>query len=231
MGLTKSRGNMYEFVDFTWNPIKGHCQFECSYCYVKSIDRFKKWEVPCHLDEKELTTNLGKGRKIFVGSMCDMWGSWIPDRWIGKVLTKCNSAPENEYVFQSKNPARFKKVTEPLLLFPPKTLLGTTIETDTYPEGFQTKAPMIEERVWAMMNLYPLRRFVTIEPIMDFNLSNLLRIIEMIKPEFATIGADSKGHGLEEPSAEKVMNLIYGLNEMKVEIRQKSNLERLLVSE
>ena len=175
MALTKSRGNMYPWVDFTWNPIKGACQFSCPYCYVKSIDRYKKWEVPCHLDEKELTTNLGNGRTIFVGSMGDMWGPWVPKKWIDEVLMRCAAYPENEYVFQSKNPGRF---SEFVFTRATRTLLGTTIETNRYPAGFQTKASLIEERVGAMINLYPMRRFVTIEPIMDFDLSNLLRIIK-----------------------------------------------------
>jgi protein gp37 len=180
------------------------------------------------LDEKDLETKFGEGKIIFVGHLCDMWGPWIPKEWIADVLERCVAYPDNVYVFQSKNPGRFCEFKFP---HPARTLLGTTIETDRYPKGFQTKAPSIEERVGAMINLYPLRRFVTIEPIMDFDLSNLLRIIKMIKPEFVTIGADSKGHGLKEPDPEKVLKLIDGLNDMEVEIRQKSNLERLLSSE
>lgn len=225
MGLTKSTGNMYEWINYHWNAIKGHCQHECPYCFVKSSARFKNYTQACFSDENELKTNLGKDRTIFVGSKTDMWGPWIPKEWIEEVLKRCATYPENEYIFQSKNPGRFSEFK---FSRPTRTLLGTTIETDRYPKGFQTKAPSIEERVGAMMNLYPLRRFVTIEPIMEFDLSNLLRIIEMIRPEFVVLGADSKGHGLKEPDGSKVLKLIRGINEMKIETRQKSNLERLL---
>lgn len=223
MAPTKSRGNMYEFISHTWNPIKGACQFSCSYCYVKSIDRFKKWEVPCHLDEKELVTGLGKNRTIFVGSMADIWGPWIPKEWIEEVLKRCAAYPENEYVFQSKNPRRFSEFEFP---HPTRTLLGTTIETDRYPEGFQTKAPSIEERVGAMMNLYPMRRFLTIEPIMDFSIPEMVSIIKQIKPEFVVLGADSKNHNLTEPRWEEIEVLVSELSKI-TEVKQKTNLERL----
>jgi len=224
MALTKSRGNMYPWVSHMWSPIKG-CEFECPYCYARTMAKRSGQDYSVRLDEKDIETKLGKGRIIFVGHLCDMWGPWVPKKWIDEVLMRCTAYPDNVYVFQSKNPGRF---SEFVFTRAARTLLGTTIETDRYPKGFQTKAPPIEERVGAMINLYPSRRFVTMEPIMDFDLPNLLRIIEMIRPEFVTIGADSKGHGLKEPDGSKVLKLIRGINEMKVEIRQKSNLERLL---
>jgi len=225
MALTKSRGNMYPWVSHTWNPIKGKCQFECPYCYVKEMP-LKQYQVPCYLDEKELTTNLGKDRTIFVGSMGDMWGPWVEYEWIQRVLGRCARFP-NTHVFQSKNPPRF---FEFLPWFQAITVyLGTTIETDQYPEGFKTNAPSIGERVEAIGRLSAkgMKTFVTIEPIMRFNLNALIHDIEFINPSFVTIGADSKGHGLVEPSEMAVQQLIEDLGIMGIEIRQKKNLERL----
>lgn len=226
MSLTKSKGNMYSWLTHTWNPVKGRCQFECPYCYVKSrkgsaLDRW--YGVPCYLEEKELTTNLGKDRMIFVGSMGDMWGPWVEYEWIQRVLGTCTQSP-NIYIFQSKNPARFSEFLPWL-----KTIdiyLGTTIETDEYPKGFKTKAPSILERFKAMRDLHWSRKFVTIEPIMEFNLIYLVAIIKYIQPEFVTIGADSKGHNLAEPSWEEVQELIDAISKF-TEIRQKTNLDRL----
>lgn len=229
MSLNKSRGNMYSWVTHTWNPIKGHCEFECPYCYVRSSARLMmagKDQLPCYLEEKELTTNLGKDRAIFVGSMGDMWGPWIKDEWIQRVLGRCSQFPLNTYVFQSKNPARLLRFL-PWLRNSSTIYLGTTIETDHY--CFQTKAPQIEERVEIMhrLRLLSMKTFITIEPIMKFNLEELLRQIRIMSPAFVTIGADSKGHGLVEPTWAEVQALIDELGKLKIEIRQKSNLERL----
>jgi len=37
MPLRKTEGNMYEFATHLWNPVKGKCGYDCSYCYVKRI--------------------------------------------------------------------------------------------------------------------------------------------------------------------------------------------------
>ena len=48
-----------------------------------------------------------KGRSIFVCSMADLFGSWIPDDWIMEVFTACENAPQHNYLFLTKNPERY----------------------------------------------------------------------------------------------------------------------------
>jgi len=225
MGLTKSKGNMYSFVTHTWNPIKG-CGYACPYCYVqKMIERYG-YNNTVRLDEKELSTNLGKDRTIFVGSMGDMWGPWVPIGWIGQVISRCFDFPLNKYVFQTKNPKRFNEWF--IGGANPRFILGTTIETDKYPSGFVSSAPTINNRYNAMLKVPKgMVKFVTIEPIMDFRLKPLMDMIKNIRPDFVTIGADSKGHGLIEPTWKAVANLIDSLGANGIEIRQKKNLDRL----
>lgn len=47
-----------------------------------------------------------------------------------------------------------------------------------------------------------------IEPIMDFDLGTFAGWIEVMKPQFVSIGADSKGHNLPEPSPDNLLRLI-----------------------
>jgi protein gp37 len=42
-------------------------------------------------------------RTIFWGSMCDMFGDWVPDSWIEAVFEVCESAPQHRYLFLTKN--------------------------------------------------------------------------------------------------------------------------------
>jgi len=72
------------------------------------------------------------------------------------------------------------------------------------------------------------RKFVTIEPVLDFDVDDLAAWIGFIKPEFLNLGADSKGHGLTEPTVEKVHALVDKLKEYGIELREKHNLERLM---
>lgn len=49
-----------------------------------------------------------KGRNIFVCSMADLFGDWVPDEWIEEVLKACDNAPQHNYLFLTKNPFRYE---------------------------------------------------------------------------------------------------------------------------
>lgn len=209
---------MYDFITHTWNVIKGKCPHDCEYCYMKAFP-----QPELHFDEKELKTDLGSGNKIFVGSSCDMWADKISDRWLLPIMQKYIDNPDNTYLFQSKNPGRFLKTQ-----FIKNTILATTIETNRhYP--CMGNAPSTEKRHEALAKLQGLGQtvMVTIEPILDFDLHDLLIMLRWIHPAWVNIGADSKHHNLPEPPAKKILELIEGLKEF-TEVRQKNNLSRLL---
>lgn len=48
-----------------------------------------------------------KPRSIFVCSMADMFGEWVPDEWIQDVFRACDAAPQHRYLFLTKNPQRY----------------------------------------------------------------------------------------------------------------------------
>jgi len=176
-----------------------------------------------HLVEKELNDNLGQDNFIFVGSSTDMWSQSIPREWIERIIAYCMVYPHNTYLYQTKNPLRYMEFCKP-----PKFVLGTTIETNREDLiKLYSKAPTIENRVYWMMQLPNLvRKMVTIEPIMDFDLFELVTIIKNIKPEWVNIGADSKGHNLPEPPKEKIFALIEELKKF-TEVKIKNNLKRI----
>ncbi len=213
MTMNKVKGNMYNWVTHTWNPIKGKCPHDCSYCYMK---RFSLPEL--HLDEKCMKDDLGQGNFIFVGSSTDMFADEVSVLWIAKVLEHCKKF-DNKYLFQSKNPAIFNAFS-----FPEKTIFGTTIETN-YINNFLSKAPLTTVRA-DMMRKIKGKKMVSIEPIINFGLDFFVDMIKAIKPEFVSIGADSKGHNLPEPSWEKVQELIKELKKF-TEVKIKDNLIRL----
>ena len=48
-----------------------------------------------------------KGRNIFVCSMADLFGDWVPDSWLDEVFAACEKAPQHNYLFLTKNPKRY----------------------------------------------------------------------------------------------------------------------------
>lgn len=219
--LNKQKGNMYPFVTHTWNPIKGKCPHDCTYCYMK------RWKLPkLHLDEKEFKTDLGKGNFIFVGSSCDMFANVVPAEWIQKTISLCKKYPKNTYLFQTKNPKRFRKFD--WFGIRHKVVFGTTIETNRIYKDLTT-APHPSIRSHALANFKVngfARKMISIEPIMDFDPDILISWIKAIKPEFVSIGADSKGHGLPEPTWDKITDFICEIAKF-TNIYEKDNLGRL----
>lgn len=51
-----------------------------------------------------------KGRTIFVCSMADLFGDWVPDQWIEEVFAACDRAPQHRYLFLTKNPNRYTRL-------------------------------------------------------------------------------------------------------------------------
>ena len=229
MPLKKQSGNMYSFVTHTWNPIKGKCSHDCRYCYVK------KWgeQKEMHLDEKELKTGLGQDNFIFVGSGTDIWADDVPQEWIIRVLDKCSANSDNRFLFQSKNPERFREQALYERIRYLDTVVGTTIETDNALLIKQIcRAPLPLLRAWELCESRAngLKTMVTIEPILDFDLEQMVELVKLCQPEWVNIGADSKGHNLPEPSGAKVRELIGALKDVGIDVKQKSNLKRILES-
>ena len=156
-----------------------------------------------------------------------MWAWDIQDSWIERTLEHCRRYPKNTYLFQSKNPQRFRKYYGQ---FPGEVIFGTTIESNReYPEIYRHAPPIIER----YCSLAEMCRedgcvvMVTIEPILDFDLDKFVEIIQDIEPAWVNIGADSKGHKMPEPEAGKVGSLIEELRGF-TRVKVKKNLRRLM---
>lgn len=222
--------NMYDWVAKQRpNFIGGQCPHNCVYCHTKDSpwpNVRKKYTGKIRLFEDEFKKPLKADKPIFIGSCFDMFADAVPMKWIVEILIHCNEF-DNQYVFQSKNTRRFNDYNI-LHTFPENSILGTTIETD---DGDFLKSisnvflnPWKRAKYLSMFNDF--ERFVTIEPILNFNLEHFVQIIRIAEPTWVNVGADSKRHNLPEPSWMKVQDLIAELEKFTT-VKQKKNLERL----
>jgi DNA repair photolyase len=233
MSLKKNKAgsNMYPWISAMHTHLGGQCSHKCSYCYTQvSEKRFKSglYSGPVRLREKEFDVNYGTGNTIFIEHMNDLFAKDVPNEWIEKIINHTKKYPKNTYVFQTKNPARYFDFINK---FPKGSVLGTTIETNRIVEGLN-EAPIPEERMKAMsdkrLKKMGFKKFLTIEPVLKFDIDILAKWVSNINPDFINLGADSKGFGMEEPTVEEIMALVAKLKEYGIDLREKHNLQRLL---
>lgn len=126
-----------DWCDSTFNPVTG-CLHGCEYCYARKIaERFGGLTPDSKLHELSELNRCTDGspdcypwgfaptfhrykldepqhwkapRNIFVVSMGDLFGDWVPDEWIREVLNACEAAPQHRYLFLTKNPDRLNKL-------------------------------------------------------------------------------------------------------------------------
>lgn len=167
-----------DWCDSTWNPVTG-CLHGCEYCYARGIaNRFggKGLGITHILNEPFIVKGVKKpypfgftptlhrykmneyankkGRNIFVCSMADLFGNWVPDDWIEEVFKACEKAPQHNYIFLTKNPKRYVDLANN----------GILRCSDNMWYGWsQTKNEKIE-MIYLPRNLHT---FVSIEPILE----------------------------------------------------------------
>lgn len=71
-----------------------------------------------HTYRLDIPARWTRPRTIFVCSMADLFGDWVPDEWIQEVFDACTRAPQHRYLFLTKNPARYWKLSDKGILIP-----------------------------------------------------------------------------------------------------------------
>lgn len=92
-----------------------------------------------------------KLRNIFVCSMADLFGEWVPDSWIEEVFAACEKAPWHRYLFLTKNQKRYEDICNRHM--PPNMWFGWS---QTEPMGDKI----------AFTTHYSVNTFVSVEPLL-----------------------------------------------------------------
>jgi len=102
-----------EYCDYTWNPATG-CEHGCNYCYARKIaERFKGgkafpngFKPTFHPERLNDPAKMKAPQSIFVCSMADLFGEWVPAYWIWDTFEAMDSAPQHTYIMLTKNPKK-----------------------------------------------------------------------------------------------------------------------------
>lgn len=208
----------------TWNPFTG-CNFNCSYCWARKLAETKlkasypNGFLPMFHPER-LKVKFQPDDFVFVCSMGDI--SFASLEVMNRVTATIKNYPATSFLFCSKAPSFLRAGR----FLEPNIYLGTTIETNRYYRV--SNAPTPEERYSAVREIVNPHKFLSIEPVMDFDFIEFSNWIYDINPEIVEIGADNYKNNLPEPSGDKVLKLIEVLTLHGVNVVQKQGLERLL---
>jgi protein gp37 len=114
------------FYNWAWDTVVG-CKNGCWYCYAKHIvekNHRRKFEDVMYYNDLWNEPAKVPPSVIFVNHFADIMGDWVPKEWIQKVIDTAWKFNEHNFLFMTKNPARYKEFA-----FPANCILGVTIES------------------------------------------------------------------------------------------------------
>jgi protein gp37 len=137
--FNETKGAGISWAAWSWNPVTG-CLHGCDYCYARAIATDERYSsaypagfTPLfhheRLDAPSNTVIPAARRddpayqRVFVCSMADLYGRWVPDEWISKVHASMCANPRWQYITLTKVPARYVG-----LEMPPGAWVGTSVD-------------------------------------------------------------------------------------------------------
>lgn len=156
---------------------------------------FHKYRLNDYIDKQ--------GRNIFVCSMADLFGAWVPDSWIEEVFKACDRAPQHNYLFLTKNPARYAELIN-------NSILGKTGNNMWLGYSYTGKGC---NQWWNPdYNI-----FASVEPILE--------PIEVPRCKWLIVGAET-GRRKDKviPKREWIEHLVYYCGKWKIPLFMKSSL-------
>lgn len=234
-----------DWCDSSWNPITG-CLHGCPYCYARGMARrFGGKIITGHdhlyiLDEPArradgtinpypygfdptyhkyritIPQEWKKPQTIFVCSMADMFGDWVPEDWIDQIFTACLAAPQHRYLFLTKNGKRYMELAKN----------GVLVDRENFWYGCSVTRP---EEPFFFSDRH--KTFASIEPILEpFDWVPGLNHIEL--PDWIITGAETGNRkGKVKPERDWLDGIINGCAEHHIPLFMKESLRELTGSD
>lgn len=234
-------GRGIEWTDWTWNPIGGclhRCRWEMpdgstAVCYAESTAEgvaqaayprgfASHYWRPEKLNEP---AQLRTSSRVFVDSMADLFGHWVPQGQIEVVLAAMEAAPQHTFQSLTKNAPRLIPFAERL---PRNLWVGVSSPPDQMwgrPLSREQQARMLN-RALAILSFLRLEHQITtwmsIEPL-SWDITPILgQYPDALR--WAVIGAATDGQAVHQPDVGHVRALLNVCDAQRVPVFFKGNL-------
>lgn len=154
-----------------------------------------------------------KGRNIFVCSMADLFGDWVPLEWQLEVFEACRKGPQHNYIFLTKNPGMYAVLDKQGKLPTDSNMwFGTSVTTpdDPFPYNGKDKHNL----------------FLSIEPLLaDFGVGSDMALKDI---GWVIIGAETgRRKGKVVPEKSWVDNIVEQCKALNIPVFMKESLRAL----
>lgn len=219
---------------YTWNPVGG-CKHACRWnmpdgsiarCYAEDVangvaENAYPQGFEHHYWKPNLLTEPLKHTEpagIFLDSMSDLMGSWVPAEEIETVFNVCRQTPQHTYFLLTKNAPRLEQFTIPSNVWvgvsaPPSIMFGKPLSIN------QQKAYLLRA-FEALRQVDVSVKWLSAEPL-SFDISELVKDAPI---NWCVIGAASNGRKTYQPDPLWVTSLISVLHEKNAAVFFKGNL-------
>lgn len=231
-------GRGIEWTDYTHNPVGG-CKHRCRWsmpdgsiatCYAEDVaNKFRAayphgFEHHYFRPEKiDAPLKVREPSKIFIDSMSDLMGHWVPEEQIDQVFDMCRKAHWHSFQLLTKNASRLLSYHQNFG-FPDNVWVGASSPPDFMwgkkLDNNQQKR-MLSKTLRALAQVRVPVRWMSIEPL-SWDISQIVADNEPL--QWAVIGAASNGNKVYQPEPEHVSRLLEVFDRQKVPVFFKGNI-------
>lgn len=227
--FNETTGEGISWAAWSWNPVTG-CLHGCEYCYARAIaarftDAFpagftplfhhERLAAPAHTTIPQAHRDDPAYRRVFVCSMADLYGRWVPDEWIDQVHGSMLAAPHWQYILLTKFPSRYAGLD-----LPANAWVGTSVDEQKRVRIAEDAFRQIDDVKVKWLSLEPLK-----EPLKFTDLSMFDWVV--IGAQTATRQPDGNVPAFDPPP-DWVIRITAQAKEASCAVHWKPNLRRSL---
>lgn len=227
-------GRGIQWTDYTHNPVGG-CKHACRWsmpdgsiaiCYAEEVAKKFKKAYPDGFEHHYFRPQnindplkIKEPAKIFMDSMSDLMGHWVPEDQINQIFDVCTRAHWHTFQLLTKNAPRLLSFD-----FPDNVWVGASSPPDFMwgkPLDANQQGRMLDKTLKTLAQVKAPVRWCSFEPL-SWDISQIVSDNEPL--QWCVIGAATNGAKVFQPDPANVTRLLEVLDRQRVPVFFKGNI-------